>query len=112
MCFFECSKNTSRCIILSFLSFFCYNVIDDDVTLAFRSADCHCGFQDPSCCSARSALPGALHPAASAHYGLPEGTLTVTYLQDMKVQLSFAEFSNLLKLYKCKEKLNRCKKEM
>ncbi|XP_029300775.1 signal peptide peptidase-like 3 isoform X2 [Cottoperca gobio] len=37
------------------------------------SADCHCGLQDPSCCSARSALPGALHPTASAHYGLPEG---------------------------------------
>lgn len=39
-----------------------------------RSADCHCGLQDPSCCSACVALPGALHPAASAHYGLSEGT--------------------------------------
>lgn len=39
-----------------------------------RSADCHCGLQDPSCCSACAALPGALHPAASAHYGLSEGT--------------------------------------
>lgn len=82
----------------------------------FRSADCHCGLQDPSCCSARSALPGALHPAASAHYGLPEGTLTaqdhnshsfarekssaVEVLQNL--ELVFLTFSDCKEKWKCK----------
>lgn len=41
-----------------------------------RAADRHRGLQDPSRRSAGSALPGALHPPASAHHGLPEGTVT------------------------------------
>lgn len=40
-----------------------------------RSADRHRGLQDSSSCPACLALPGALHPAASAHHGLPEGTM-------------------------------------
>lgn len=47
---------------------------DPSVSALSRSADCHRGLQDPPRCSAGSALPGPLHPAASAHYGLPEGT--------------------------------------
>lgn len=42
-----------------------------------RAADRHRGLQDPSRRSAGSALPGALHPSASAHHGLPEGTVAV-----------------------------------
>lgn len=40
---------------------------------ACRTADRHRGLPDPPRRSACSALPGALHPAASAHHGLPEG---------------------------------------
>lgn len=43
-----------------------------------RAADRHRGLQDPPRRPAGSALPGALHPSASAHHGLPEGALTVT----------------------------------
>lgn len=57
------------------LGLVCFGGLSCDVT-ARRAADRHRGLQDPSCRSARSALPGALHPSASAHHGLPEGTGT------------------------------------
>lgn len=53
----------------------CASVLSDVV--ARRAADRHRGLQDPSRRSAGSALPGALHPSASAHHGLPEGSVTV-----------------------------------
>lgn len=39
-----------------------------------RSSDSDRGISDPPCCTAGAAVPGALHPSASAHHGLPEGT--------------------------------------
>lgn len=51
-------------------------VLSCDVAVR-RAADRHRGLQDPSRRSAGPALPGALHPSASAHHGLPEGAVTV-----------------------------------
>ena len=84
----------------------------------FRSADCHCGLQDPPRCSACSALPGALHPAASAHYGLPEGTLagwdsSSLNLPRLKIQRwLFCRTRIIFVFCNCKIEFKPCQKEV
>lgn len=50
------------------------SLFDDSLSSTLRSVDCNGGLsyspRGPAC----PTVPGALHPAASAHHGLPEGT--------------------------------------
>ncbi|MEQ2206266.1 hypothetical protein XENOCAPTIV_026843 [Xenoophorus captivus] len=73
---FLMSAYKSAIFLAGLLSFLLFTLGILNMLCLRRSADCHCGLENPSRCSARSALLGSLHPVASSHYGLPEGTFT------------------------------------
>ncbi len=53
-------------------------LFDDSLSFRLRSVDCNRGLSYSPCGPACPPVPGALHPAASAHHGLPEGASVCT----------------------------------